>query len=68
MTLMSWWEFINDLWKFIKKHNAIPHDWARVREEGYGLIRRHHEEPIVKAIIFDVMEVWDKEETEKKGN
>lgn len=60
MTLQGWWEFINDLWRFVKKHNKRPHDWTLLMEDGKRLDNRHKQR--FKKIIFEVIEIWENEE------
>ena len=59
MATRKWWEFINDMWKFIKKHNESPRDWDMLMHDAAVIINRHK---IFKKIMFDVIEIWENEE------
>lgn len=55
----KWWEFINDMWKFIKKHNESPRDWNMLMHDAAVIINRHE---VFKKIMFDIIEIWENEE------
>ena len=59
MAARKWWEFINDMWKFVKKHNGSPRDWDRLMHDAAVIINRHE---VFKKIMFDVIEIWENEE------
>ena len=59
MAARKWWEFINDMWKFIKKHNESPRDWDMLMHDAAVIINRLE---VFKKIIFDVIEIWENEE------
>lgn len=61
MTLRTWWEFINDLWRFIKKHHAHPRNWKKLMTDASVIDKRHKG---TKAILFAVIEMWENEDKE----
>ena len=59
MAARKWWEFINDMWKFIKKHNESSRDWDMLMHDAAVIINRHE---VFKKIMFDIIEIWENEE------
>ena len=69
MTEREWWELLNDLWQFVKKHNAptTDEDWAAVIREA-GVLQRKHEKKLgAKDLIMDVIRTWERNARNEAG-
>lgn len=60
MTNREWWEAFNDIWQFVKKHNAPKTDteWEKAVSDAAILSDRHAG---AKDIVMDILEAWERE-------
>lgn len=66
MTSREWWEALNDIWKFVKKHNRPKTDgeWERAVNDAAILSGRHEG---ARDIVMDILEAWDREGRSESG-
>ena len=64
MTKREWWEVLNDLWQYIKKHNgpATDAEWSAAVREAERFQKKHDKKNGAKDLIMDVLEVWERRE------
>lgn len=59
--MRTWWEFLNELWKFIRKYGDTDRSWEKVMREAERIYHRFHDRKAFRDILFAVIEEWEQE-------
>jgi len=62
MPLRTWWEFINDFWKWIKWRDSRPDDWSEINRRAEELLKRHNDLPVFREFVAAALQQWSLEE------